>query len=41
MWMDNYCKTNPLEKASGGALKLYIELLQRRTTGRGDCETWL
>ncbi len=29
MWMDNYCKTNPLEKVSAGALKLYIELIQR------------
>ncbi|SEJ40735.1 hypothetical protein SAMN05192539_1010142 [Paraburkholderia diazotrophica] len=28
-WMDNYCNTHPLERVSGGAAQLYIELQGR------------
>ncbi len=30
LWMDNYCKNNPLEKVSKGAFKLYGELLFKK-----------
>lgn len=30
LWMDNYCKANPLKKVSNGAVQLYIELDGKR-----------
>jgi hypothetical protein len=26
LWMDNYCKTNPLKMINSGAISLYLEL---------------
>jgi hypothetical protein len=30
LWMDNYCKANPLDTVGDGALDLYLELIARR-----------
>ena len=30
LWMDNYCKANPLTTVADGAQKLYIELAQKK-----------
>ena len=30
LWMDNYCKNNPLERVSGGAYKLLSELMNKK-----------
>lgn len=30
LWMDNYCKSNPLESLSSGGYKLSVELAKRQ-----------
>lgn len=30
LWMDNYCKTNPLNTLSDGELELFVELIKRK-----------
>ena len=29
LWMDNYCKNNPLKKVNEGAMELYMELSRK------------
>lgn len=29
LWMDNYCRANPLKRVSGGALDLYLKLQEQ------------
>lgn len=31
LWMDNYCKANPLKNVNNGAVFLFVELLQKKT----------
>ena len=33
IWMDNYCKSKPLETVKMGAVELFMELVQRRQRG--------
>lgn len=30
LWMDNWCKANPLKKVGAGAFELFIELMRHR-----------
>ena len=30
LWMDNYCKKNPLEQLATGAIDLYVELVMKK-----------
>jgi hypothetical protein len=30
VWMDNYCKANPLKKINNGAISLYLELQSQK-----------
>ena len=30
LWMDNWCKANPLKKVSEGAVSLFIELMDKK-----------
>lgn len=30
LWMDNYCRTHPLERLSNGAATLFFELMARK-----------
>ena len=32
VWMDNYCKTNPLESVEHGSFNLSIELIKKNNT---------
>jgi hypothetical protein len=30
LWMDNFCRTNPIEMVSTGAMDLFIQLMSRK-----------
>jgi hypothetical protein len=34
VWMDNYCRNNPLESVSSGARQLFLELQKRAGTNK-------